>query len=143
MNNKTPYFNNEDTQPIINPVHEAGLHGEPASPSHDDFSMMPPYDAPGRQFAMVGMILGICSIGLALISGALAIQTGVATVMNVLSIISGIGGIILGVMGGNQNAAYGVPRGGMAAAGLVCGIIGLVLGGLAFACIGCCHAILR
>lgn len=142
-NDKLPYDNNSGKpadDPIINPSFAVGPNGESSSPQNADYMpQIPQYDGPepGRQLSMTGMILGIISIVLALICNLFAGVTVVANTIDTIAILCGIAGIVLGVMGGNQNASYGAPRGGMSIAGIVCGIMGILLGGVSLACIGC------
>lgn len=101
---------------------------------------------PGKALSVAGLICGICSIVLSIIAIGLNIVlmfTGMGVlplVLNLMGLASGaasIGGIIMSVVGGNKNINIGAPRGNIAVAGIVCGIVGLVLCGIGFVFTGC------
>lgn len=96
-----------------------------------------PGPGPGDNQARTGMILGIVSIVLSIVSDCLAVAPIVGLILSIISLVCGIVGIVMAVKGGNANAAAGLPKGGMATAGLVCGILGIVFSGIAVACTGC------
>lgn len=75
--------------------------------------------------AIAGMILGIISIPL----GFVACYGGVAF----LPLILGVAAVVLGSIGmmRDQN------RKGLGVAGLVCGLVGLLITLICFACVGC------
>ena len=62
-------------------------------------------------------------------------------IINIIALLCGIGGIVFGVVGGNQNVSYGAPRGAIATAGIVCGVLGILLSGAAFAIVAACSGI--
>ena len=68
-------------------------------------------------------------------------MTVVANIINIIALLCGIGGIVFGVVGGNQNVSYGAPRGAIATAGIVCGVLGILLSGAAFAIVAACSGI--
>ena len=98
-------------------------------------------DEPGRPVAMRGMILGICSVALTIVAICFSGMTVVANIINIIALLCGIGGIVFGVVGGNQNVSYGAPRGAIATAGIVCGVLGILLSGAAFAIVAACSGI--
>ena len=128
----------------INPSVAVGPNGESATRQNSDFTPdLPNYrgDEPGRSVAMRGMILSICSVALAIISSLFAGIPVAATIMNIAALLCGIGGIVFGAMGGNQNVSYNMPRGAMSWTGIILGIIGILLSGATFACIAACSGI--
>ena len=128
----------------INPSVAVGPNGESSTRQNSDFVPdLPNYsgDEPGRPVAMRGMILSICSIALAIISSLFAGIPVAATIMNIVALLCGIGGIVFGAMGGNQNISYNMPRGAMSWTGIILGIIGILLSGATFACIAACSGI--
>ena len=98
-------------------------------------------DEPGRPVAMRGMILGICSVALTIVAICFSGMTVVANIINIIALLCGIGGIVFGVVGGNQNVSYGAPRGAIATAGIVCGVLGILLSGAAFAIVAACSGL--
>lgn len=83
----------------------------------------------GKTLSMVSMILGIVSVVLAWVHWILAI----------ICLICGIVAIVLSVKGKKACVEAGEPT-GMATAGLVLGIIGVVLSGIAVLCLSCAAA---
>lgn len=83
----------------------------------------------GKTLSMVSMILGIVSVVLAWVHWILAI----------VCLICGIVAIVLSVKGKKACVEAGEPT-GMATAGLVLGIIGVVLSGIAVLCLSCITA---
>lgn len=80
----------------------------------------------GKGLSIAGLILGICACVLAWFYA-----------INAIAVICGIVGIVCAVKGQKLAKAAGVPT-GMATAGLVLSIIGLVLGAIGFlACTVC------
>lgn len=140
QNDDMPSYSPAD-DPVVNPSHAVGPNGETSSAPQ--YTPVPKYDGPqpGRQLSMIGMILGIASIVLALSCNLFAFTVVLANIMDIIAILCGIGGIVLGIMGGNQNAAIGAPRGSFAIAAIVCGAAGIVLGGISFACIAVCNGV--
>ncbi len=140
--NRNVYTPHPTDDPVVNPSHAVGPNGESSSPQYVPVQQ-PKYmgPQPGRQLSMIGMILGIASIVLALVCNFFAFTVVLANIMDIVAILCGIGGIVLGVMGGNQNAAVGAPRGSFAIAAVVCGAAGIVLGGISFACIAVCNGV--
>ena len=93
----------------INPSRAVGPNGESSTRQNADFMPnLPNYsgEEPGRAVAMRGMILSICSVVLALICNFFAGAPVAANIINIVALICGIGGIVFGVMGGNQNISY-------------------------------------
>ena len=78
---------------------------------------------PAKGLAIASMVCGIVGLVLAWFSG-----TG---------LIPSVVGLILGIMSGNKSAAVGLPRNGMAKAGLVCSIISCALSALMLVCVIC------
>ena len=78
---------------------------------------------PGKVMAIISLILGI-----------LGILTGWAWG---LGCILGVVAVILGVISGNKSQAAGFPKSGLALAGLICGIVGILLGAGCLACTIC------
>ena len=128
----------------INPGVAVGPNGETSTRQKADFIPdLPDYkgDEPGRPVAMRGMILSICSVVLAIISCLFAGVPVAATIMNIVALLCGIGGIVFGAMGGNQNISYNMPRGAMSWTGIILGIVGILMSGMTFACIAACSGI--
>ena len=75
--------------------------------------------------SVAAMILGILSIPLSF----MACYGGIA----ILPLLLGIAGIVLGAIGMMKNDSSR----GMAIAGLVCAIVGLLITLICFACVGC------
>ncbi len=128
----------------INPSRAVGPNGESSTRQNADFMPnLPNYsgEEPGRAVAMRGMILSICSVVLALICNFFAGAPVAANIINIVALICGIGGIVFGVMGGNQNISYNMPRGAMSWTGIILGIIGILISGVSFACIAACAGI--
>ncbi len=101
---------------------------------------------PGKTLSVAGLICGVCSIVLSIIAVGLNIIlmfTGMSVlplVLNLMGLASGaaaIGGIIMSVIGGNKNINIGAPRGNIAVAGIICGVIGIILCGAGFVVTGC------
>lgn len=86
----------------------------------------------GKTLATISLILGIVSVVLCWFFGLIS---------GVLCLICGIVAIVLAVKGKKANIAAGEPT-GMATAGLVLGIIGVVLSGLTVICAAACGAAL-
>ena len=86
-------------------------------PPQMGYYVQPQIPVPGKGMAIASLILGICS----LVWGWIGI-----------GLVTGIVGIVLGIMGGKKMRMAGFPS-GMATAGLVMSIIGTVMGGIIFA----------
>lgn len=130
-----------DVNSVINPSHAVGPNGETSSRQNEDFiPELPRFnsDEPGRTVSMRGMILGICSIVLAVISIFFSGIPLAANIINISALLCGIGGIVFGAVGGNQNISYGMPRGAMSWSGILLGILGILASGISFACIAAC-----
>ena len=129
---------------MINPVNKVGPNGATSTKQNGDY--IPEFaqytgDEPGRPVAMRGMILGICNVALTIVAICFSGMTVVANIINIIALLCGIGGIVFGVVGGNQNVSYGAPRGAIATAGIVCGVLGILLSGAAFAIVAACSGL--
>lgn len=82
-------------------------------------------DDPGKGLAIGSLILGI----LGLLSGWIF---GIGCVL-------GIVGVVLAVMANNKNQAAGVPRTGLATAGIILGILAIVFGAGCLMCNICTY----
>ena len=116
MNNQDPNMMNQPQMPM-----------QPVNPG----------PGPGDGQAKTGMILGIISIVLSVVSDFMAFAPIVGVIMSVVALVAGIVGLVMAVKGGNANAKAGYPKGGAATAGIVCVIIGIVFSGISVACTGC------
>lgn len=95
-------------------------------------------EQPGKQFALIGLICGIASLVLSEIPCFVAWSSPVvAIILSVIFLAAAIAGIIFGVMGGKKNLEVGSPKGGLAKAALIVGIIATVYAGIFFICTGC------
>ena len=84
---------------------------------------------PGKPLSIIGMICSIAGVAMILFSNsAITIdRTGVlAIVLGVIDLALVVTGLILSSVGGNKNVQDGAPKGGMAVAGKIIGIIGIV-----------------
>ena len=84
---------------------------------------------PGKPLSIIGMICSIVGVVMILFSNsAITIdRTGVlAIVLGVIDLALVVTGLILSSVGGNKNVQDGAPKGGMAVAGKIIGIIGIV-----------------
>ncbi len=128
----------------INPSVAVGPNGETSTKQNKDFMPdLPNFngDEPGRPVAMRGMILSICSVALALICNLFVGVPIAANIVNFVALACGVAGIVFGAMGGNQNISYNMPRGGMSWAGIILGIVGILMSGISFACIAACSGL--
>lgn len=78
---------------------------------------------PGKVMAIISLVLGILGILTGWVWG--------------IGCILGIAAVILGVISGNKSQAAGFPKSGVALAGLICGIVGILLGAGCLACTIC------
>lgn len=83
----------------------------------------------GKTLSMVSMILGIVSV----------VLCWWGLIFSIIALVCGIVAIVLSVKGKKANVAAGEPT-GMATAGLVLGIIGVVLSGITVVCFACATA---
>ena len=102
-----------------------------------------PIEGKYKTYAIISLVCGICSLVLPLIGGlilsilsiTLLKTSSFSWIISLICIGLGIAAIILSV-----KAKKG-GKSGMATAGLVCGIIGLIFSTLGFACYGCISCI--
>ncbi|MEU8940330.1 DUF4190 domain-containing protein [Streptomyces goshikiensis] len=98
-----------------------GGYGYPGYPGAGAY---PAYGAPqpNNSFGVTSLVLGILSV--------------VACVTSVFSVALGIGAIVFGALGRGRASRGEATNGGMALAGLILGVIGMVLGGLLLVIMG-------
>lgn len=83
----------------------------------------------GKTLSTVSLVLGIVSVVLCWLGW-----------FTIISLVAGIVAIVLSVKGRKANVEAGEPT-GMATAGLVLGIIGVVLSGIVFVCLLACGSL--
>ena len=92
---------------------------------------------PGSGQAVTGMVMTVISIPLAIASGIFFWLGIYALIADAAALVLAIVGITLSASGGTKNMRAGYVRGGASIAGIVCGIIGIVLATVMFTCTGC------
>ncbi|MBQ3928801.1 MAG: hypothetical protein II711_01745 [Clostridia bacterium] len=105
---------------------------------NNQFNQQPNGQEPGKQSAIISLCCGVGSLVLPWLFSGMSQDNGtLVLIIDVIAIVAAILGIVFAAKARKANMAVGMKAGGMATAGLVCGIIALVLDVLAIACVAC------
>ena len=153
-NNRDPYANQpQGGNPNVNPVfgltpNEPASGGQQGSSPYETVTPDAVWDSvpnrkrlpakgPGHKFGIAGVICALMSIILSAMALIFTWLFLVGFIMNILSALLAVAGIIFASVGASVNTRRGLSMGGACIGALVLSIPALILSGILFSCTGC------